>query len=60
MTDIVEKLMELATTPVGAPMPKCLRGPNNPDGRDLHDDWATPLSQICREAAEEIQRLRNK
>ena len=48
--DIVGKLKMIADSKVGDPMPACLGGDQF--------DWATPLSKLCQEAADEIERLR--
>lgn len=48
--DIVDKLKQIADTKPGDPMPACL-GSNE-------FDWAIPLSKICKEAVDEIVRLR--
>lgn len=46
---LLEKLNELASTPMGAPIPRCLGGSTN---------IALPMSKIASEAFDEIQRLR--
>ena len=49
--ELVEKLRSIANSKVGDPMPPCLIG-------DTEWDWARPLSKICKDAADEIERLR--
>ena len=46
--DILEKLQQIADAKVGGPMPEVL-------GKG---EWASPLSQIAKEAVDEITRLR--
>lgn len=49
---LLEKLAEIATTPLGADMPLCLE----PDATGWN--WATPLKQVAQDAFDEIVRLR--
>lgn len=48
---LLEKLNELATAPLGGPMPKTM-------GTPTFNNWATPLKKIAQEAFDEIVRLR--
>lgn len=70
MTDIVERLQQIANSKLGDPMPECMRVPLTITGEVATDpvsgvsiatgtnDWATPLSAIAQEAINEIKRLR--
>lgn len=49
---LLEKLAEIATTPIGRPMPKCI-------GMPPAVEWATPLKTIAQAAFDEIVRLRD-
>lgn len=51
---LLEKLAEISTTSVGAPIPRSLGG----NGKYGLNDWGTPLSKIAQEAFDEIVRLR--
>ena len=69
---LIEKLRQIAEAKRGDPMPECLRVPTvivgGPMYRSADDpptvlftginNWATPLSEIARQAADEIERLR--
>ena len=50
MTDLVERLRQIESLKLGDPMPEEL-GPV---------EWATTLSKLCGDAANEIERLRAK
>ena len=68
MTDIVERLAQIANAKMGKPMPECLRGGESSfepiaEGDKTSvgfgtNDWATPLSALARDAIAEIMRLR--
>jgi hypothetical protein len=49
MTDIIEKLTQIADSKTGGSMPECLDGFN---------DWVPKLAQIAADAIVEITRLR--
>lgn len=46
--ELLEKLRQIANAQVGGPMPPCL---------GEYNAWGEPLSAICKEAADEIERL---
>jgi len=68
MTDIVERLSQIANAKMGDPMPECLRrtstfepmaeGDKAAIGLGINN-WATPLSALAAEAIAEILRLRH-
>lgn len=56
MSDIVERLRQIADTKTGEAIPECLRGGS--PAFVLDTNWGVPLSAICGEAVLEIERLR--